>query len=92
MSKIYIAGKITGDADYRKKFNIIEQGLIKHGNKVMNPAVLPDGFEHHEYMEICYKMIDACEKVLFLPCWVNSKGAKMEHEYAKDTGKIICYL
>jgi hypothetical protein len=57
----------------------------------MNPAILPEGFEHQDYMEICYKMIDACDAVVFLRDWQGSKGARMEMEYQADQGKEILF-
>ena len=60
-------------------------------SRTMNPAVLPDGFEHHEYMKICFSMIDVCEGLYFLRNWTDSKGAKMEFDRAIDKGKTIMF-
>ncbi len=87
--KIYIAGKITGFDKAKEVFKKKEIELIKRGDTVLNPTVLPYGFEHEEYMHICYAMIDVCEKVYFLNNWNNSKGAKMELEYAITQGKRL---
>lgn len=38
--KIYIAGKITGDKNYREKFEKVASSLREHGFSVMNPACL----------------------------------------------------
>lgn len=57
----------------------------------MNPAVLPAGFEHYEYMKICYSMIDVCEGVFFLDNWQKSTGARKEHAYAKQQNKKIMF-
>lgn len=98
--KMFISGKITGDEPnikeakdgYPKKFKIAQLQLERLGHLVMNPAILPEGFEHQDYMEICYKMIDACELVVLLRDWGSSKGARMEKEYAIKAGKgIILY-
>ena len=42
MKKVYIAGKITGDAGYREKFAAAERKLRGEGYIVLSPAVLPD--------------------------------------------------
>ena len=42
--KIYIAGKITGKEDYKTDFKAAEERLTKQGHAVLNPAVLPEGF------------------------------------------------
>lgn len=89
--KIYIAGKITGLDDYKKRFKEAQDELQELGHTVMNPAMFEEGFTHEEYMHVCYAMIDVCEGVYFLNNWRYSKGAKLEHEYAVENGKWIKY-
>lgn len=89
--KVYVAGKITGLKGYKQLFKAAAEELSALGYKVMNPAVFPAGFEHEEYMKICYSMIDVCDAVLFLNNWQDSKGAKMEHKYAVENSKWIKY-
>lgn len=89
--KVYIAGKITGLDNYKEHFNKAQHILESQGHIVMNPSILPPGFEHDEYMEICYSMIDVCEMVHFLKNWTDSKGAMMEHEYALQNEKLLSF-
>jgi hypothetical protein len=89
--KIYIAGKITDNPDYKKQFAEIEKSLQDQGHVTMNPAILPYGFEHYEYMKICFSMIDVCEAVCLLNNWHESKGATMEFDHAVANGKTIIY-
>lgn len=89
--KIYIAGKITGNPDYKKQFAKAEKHLQEKGHLVLNPAVFPKGFTPEEYMKICYSMIDVCEGVFFLDNWPNSRGARMEHAYARQRNKKIIF-
>lgn len=89
--KIYIAGKITGDLNYKEKFKQAEDRLEAEGFKVMNPAVLPEGFTFAEYMNICKSMIDVCNIVYFLNDWTNSQGAIKEMGYAIAMGKELLF-
>ena len=89
--KIYIAGKITNNPNYKAQFAEAEKALREQGHITMNPAVLPEGFEHHEYMKICYRMIDVCGAVYLLENWRDSAGAVMEYDYAIKNRKIIIY-
>ena len=91
VKKVYIAGKITGDPAYREKFARAEARLRALGHIVMNPAILPDGFTHAEYMLICFAMIDVCDAVFFLSDWVDSDGAWQEHGRALEKDKIRIY-
>lgn len=91
--KVYIAGKITGDY-YNKvtdKFLAAEIQLSEAGHLVMRPTCLPLGFNHKDYMHICYAMIDVCDAVYLLNDWKMSKGARMEHQYAEKKHKVIYY-
>lgn len=75
-TKIYIAGKITGDPNYKEKFSKMESELLKiPGTAVINPAALPTGLEPADYARICFAMIDSSDIVVFAP---NYKKAK-EH-------------
>lgn len=90
--KIYIAGKITGLENYKELFSKAANKLKDKGYSVMNPAVLEGGkFTQDDYMHVCYAMIDVCNSVYFLNNWKDSKGANLEHKYAKEKNKIIIY-
>ena len=81
--KIYISGKITGDKNYRAKFQQAESELRLLGHDVMNPAILPGGFSWTAYMSIALAMQNVCDATLLLPDWKDSKGAIIEHQDAK---------
>ena len=83
--KLYIAGKITGDPDYKAKFAMAEKFYKEHGYTVLTPAVLPEGMRPADYMRICFAMIDTADTVAFLPGWGASVGAWVEHAYC-------CYI
>lgn len=90
--KVYIAGKIRGDKNYKAKFEEAEAYLKALGHSVMNPAVLPSsGFRHEEYMKICLAMLETCDAVYMLPDWRKSKGARAEYKFASKKGKAIMF-
>ena len=88
--KIYIAGKITGDPDYRAKFADAQRQIEAQGHIVLNPATLPEGMEPKDYMRICFAMIDVADEVWMLPRWVDSAGAILEWRYCQYVQKG-CY-
>ena len=85
--KIYIAGKITGDRRYRAKFREAAKNLEALGHVVLNPAILPAGLEERDYMQITLAMLNAADLAVFLPDYQESKGAMIEWEWCKRTGK-----
>lgn len=89
--KIYIAGKITGLENFKSAFDKAEEKLKLEGNVVLNPSILPGGFEWDEYMHICFSMIDVCDAIYMLSNWEDSCGAREENIYAKAKGKIILF-
>ena len=86
---IYIAGKITGDPNYKEKFDIAATSLELQGHIVLNPAELPEGMLPADYMRICFAMIDTADAIYLLKGWYSSSGASIERNYAMYIGKSI---
>ena len=83
-TKIYIAGKITGDPNYKEKFAKMESELLKiPGTTVINPAALPTGLEPADYARICIAMINSSDIVVFAPNYKKSQGALLEMQYCR---------
>ena len=83
-TKIYIAGKITGDPNYKDKFASMESELLKiPGTVVINPAKLPHGLTPADYARICFAMIDSSDIVVFAPNYKKSQGALLEMQYCR---------
>lgn len=74
---------------YKIKFYIAQRYLEKRGHVVMNPAILPKGYEWEDYMNITMQMLEASDVVLTLPDWYMSRGAKVEVDHAKLLNKPI---
>jgi len=91
--KFYIAGKISGDRHYRKKFARIERQLRSRGHSVMNPAWLVSSpeFNWDDYMSVSGAMQLRCEAVFFIPDWKESRGACTEYGRGTTTGQIFFF-
>ena len=86
---IYIAGKIEGDPNYKKKFMEAEEELKARGHIVLNPAKLPQGMSKEKYMPICLAMLSQADIVLLLSDYEESPGALLELNYALYQDKQI---
>ena len=81
--KIYIAGKITGDPEYRKKFACAARQVEALGHIALNPAELPEGMAAADYMRICFAMIDTADELWYLADAAKSAGARVEMQYCR---------
>ncbi|WP_322864362.1 DUF4406 domain-containing protein [Aeromonas allosaccharophila] len=76
MAKIYIAGPMSGLPNFnRDAFNKEALRLQSLGHVALNPAILPDGLEQHEYMAVCIEMVKMADQLVLLPNWERSAGA-----------------
>lgn len=91
--KFYIAGKITGNPDYKNNFKKAEEALARLGHSVLSPAWInayPE-FSYQDYIFISTAMQVKCDAVLFLPDWVDSNGAQEEYQRAKISRQAIYF-
>ena len=87
--KIYIAGAISSNPDYKKHFEEAEKRLIEQGHAVINP-VKNLGFDYKEYIDMGLCELMRCEAIYLLKGWEESNGATLEMMYANVAGlKII---
>ena len=88
---IFISGKITGDDNYKAKFDKAQKELESQGHKVLNPTdIVPADIPYNKQMHICLKLIKVADSVYFLEDWGESKGARIEMKKALMLGKRIC--
>ena len=90
--KIYLSGKITGQADYLEKFAAAEERLANEGYDVINPArvndCLPKSTSYWDYMRMDITMLEMADAIYMLKGWEDSKGARLEREIA-EMRKIV---
>lgn len=94
---IYISGPISGVTNYLVKFENAEKILSKVTDTIpINPAkvlsALPANLiEYKELMRLCLDLLSMCDSIYMLKGWEDSRGAKLEHEYAKAHDYQIFY-
>ena len=92
--KIYISGKISGIPldEARIKFENAESDITGIGETPVNSMKIgeyhPDKL-WHEYMIEDISELFKCDAILLLPCWAESKGARIEKFIADELGLLI---
>lgn len=89
--KFYLAGKISGDPNYREKFERVADSFSSE-SVVLLPSILPEGMNRADYMRVCFAMMESADAVVFLPDWEESAGARVEHAWCEYTGKAHWYM
>lgn len=95
--KIYIAGKITGDPNYYAKFHAAEDYLMVWLDwdywDIVNPVEWCDNeWPWWRCMVRCLRLVAGCGWVAMLPDWRESRGARIEHVWARILSKKIIYI
>ncbi|HRQ75567.1 MAG TPA: DUF4406 domain-containing protein [Phycisphaerales bacterium] len=91
--RIYIAGPMTGHAEYNfPAFHRAARRLQEAGWEVLNPAENFGGrtdLPRTSYMRVDLAMLLQCDAVALLEGWQNSAGAKLEYLLARELGLDI---
>lgn len=87
--KIYIAGAITGDPDYKQKFKSAEKDLRLRGHDVVSP-IYHSGPTYKDYLIQGLAALSGCDAIYLLPDYTISPGAQLELRLATLLGiKIL---
>jgi hypothetical protein len=79
MKTIYISGAVTGDDNYRSKFERAEKFLESRGFKVVNPVKDEvDGKAWSYYLRKDLRKLLDCDCIYVLSDWATSRGALLE--------------
>lgn len=94
MKRIYLSGKITDNANYKKQFlKAYTYCRDEFDCEVINPSLLNTILRKgswEEYMALCIPLLKMCDAIFMMKTWRDSKGAIEELKIAKDLGlKII---
>lgn len=92
--KVYISGPISGDSFYREKFKRAEEELRESGYEPVNPTTA-DGsgmiIQYKDFIDFDLDLLAECDGIYMLKGWRNSKGARLEHQYAVTVGLWIAH-
>lgn len=87
---VFISGPMTGLPEFnRPAFNHAAAELASQGLTVLNPAIFPDGLEHHQYLAMTLVMLEQAEVIYLLEGWENSVGARAEVIRARELGLMF---
>lgn len=95
MKKVYIAGPITDNPEYKEDFAAVEVKLIEMGLEPVNPAAAPEGLTYKEYIDRGLMQLMGCDAICCIsrPPWIEeykrlpaSRGERLEFFYATTTG------
>lgn len=89
---VFISGPMTGKENFnRHSFFCAAQRLHGCGYNTLNPATLPDGLMHEQYMDITLAMLSHANAIYLLDGWHESKGARMELSHAYDLSLPVMF-
>ena len=88
--KVYLAGAVTSDFNYKEKFAQAEFELELLGFNVLNPVKIPyKELSYNNYFPICYGLIEISRYVVIID---YSKGVQRELDYIDFINTLLLNL
>lgn len=95
--KVYIAGPITNNPNYKENFAAVAEKLKELGLEPVNPADAPEGLTYKEYIDRGLKLLMDCDMICCMTIsnptprnWLpESRGERLEAHYAITTDTPI---
>lgn len=88
--KVYIAGAITSDPEYKKKFKSAEKDLRLRGHDVVSP-IYHSGPTYKDYLIQGLAALSGCDAIYLLSDYAASPGAQLELRFATLVGIKVLY-
>ena len=99
MKTIYLSGKITDKTKIHELINIykawkVAKDIAKQGIAVICPHTNGYGFKlsHKDYLKMDVELLRRCDELWVMDNWHDSKGCKMEIDFADKQKMVIKYL
>lgn len=92
--KLFISGRVSGlkPDTVRKNFSKVERKYRDIGYDVVNPTkICSRDWCWLRCMVVCLYALYKCDIVYMIPNWKKSRGARIEHLFARILGKGIHY-
>lgn len=106
MKLVYVAGRITAPTRWKEYQNVrhaetVMIRLMRKGYSVICPHKNTENLagslrrdreeDFEQWIEADLEMLKRCDTIYMLKGWKQSRGAKIEHKFAKDNNIEIWY-
>ncbi len=92
MKKVYVAHRYEGKEENKQRVEQIIKQLVKDNPDTLYISPIHcTGFYYHDIpyedgMEYCFELLQMCEELLLTDDWENSRGCKLEKQFAEEKG------
>lgn len=97
MKRVYVAHPYSGKEENKASVETLIRKMVKNYPDILyiSPihalGYLYNDVEYEHGMQYCFELLKACDELLLCGGWKDSRGCKMEKEYAEKNGIPINY-